>query len=346
MSLAALPPGTTINDRYELEQKLGSYGAVYRAHDRYLDKTVAIKLLEPIGGQARSWAEAQRLEQLRSRFLVDVINADVVMSSDIRFIVTPILPAGDLEAVCAGTGLWVADAVRYTQQIAAGVDRIHDAGMVHRDIKPANVLLDGGEILVSDLEFCELLDAHGRAGRNGSWCTLAPEVAAGNGYCGIASDVYSIGATAVYLLSGDYPVDHRLDKAEQKARIEAGRIRDVRDLAPHVSQRVGTVVRKALSLDPAKRHSTALAFANALVHAARNSRNWRRVGHGGHTHCLEGAASPGKAAVGICSFVDGSKIQIQPRYHPSGRRIAGLDDEVVTMPRLPKALRRLANRLS
>src|SRR5215211_2972468 len=113
MSLAALPPGTTINDRYELEQKLGSHGAVYQAHDRYLDKTVAVKLLEPIDGQAQSWAEAQRLEQLRSRFLVDVINADVITASDIRFIVSPILRAGDLEAVGAQAGLWVADAVRY-----------------------------------------------------------------------------------------------------------------------------------------------------------------------------------------------------------------------------------------
>lgn len=119
MSLEQLPPGTVINDRYEFEAKLGATGAVYQAHDRYLDKKVAIKLLEPVNGQAQSWDEARRLEQLRSRFLIDVVNADVVTSSDIRFIVTPVMHAGDLETAARVSGLSVSAAIRYTQQIAS-----------------------------------------------------------------------------------------------------------------------------------------------------------------------------------------------------------------------------------
>lgn len=223
------PPGTTINDRYELRQKLGSDGHVYEAFDRTLQRLVALKLLHPEKpGQAQAWDEAQRLEHLRSRFLIDVLNADVIVQSDIRYIATPLVTGGDLEAAARPHGLCVRDAVRYAQQLASGIDRIHAAGMVHRDIKPANVLRTGDNIFVSDLQFCEILAADGRADRNGSWCTLAPETAADQGYCSVKSDVYSLGATAFYLLSGEYPVDHRLTRQEQKHRIERGDIREIR----------------------------------------------------------------------------------------------------------------------
>lgn len=339
------PSGTTINDRYVFGDKLGADGSVYEAYDRHLDAQVALKVLHPIGGAAQSWDEAKRLEHLRSRFLVDVINAEVITSSDLRFIVTPLLVGGDLESAAANVGLSLRDAVRFAQQIATGVGRIHAAGMVHRDIKPANVLLQGEEILVSDLEMCEILDATGHASRNGSWCTLAPEVALDDGLCSVRSDVYSLGATAFYLLSGEYPVDRRLPRPEQKQLIERGEIRDIRRLAPHVPQSVGTVIRRALAFDPNRRFATAEDVGNALAHAVKGRRNWRRVQHPGHVHCLSGDPFGGRAAVAVCTVVNGRRIDVLTR-HPAvsgegaARRVAGVADSSVTLSRLSSYLQR------
>lgn len=341
------PPGTTINDRYELQAKLGSDGFVYEAHDRHLNKQVALKVLHPEqAGVTQPWGEAQRLEHLRSVFLVDVINADVIISSDIRFIVTPLVEGGDLEVGARPVGLSVHEAVRCAQQVAAGVGRIHAAGMVHRDIKPANVLLTGDSVLVSDLEFCELLDDSGRAGRNGSFCTIAPETADDNGYCTVLSDVYSIGATAFFLMSGRYPVDHRLPKKDQQLLIMRGEIRRLRVIAPHVSQALGTVIRKALNLDPSKRYASAEALGNALAHAARETRNWRRVEHPGHVHCIQGEPFHGRAAVDVCAIPDSSTVQVVSRNQPTNRRIRGVADVNVSQNQLPKYLQKLVKSLA
>jgi len=339
-------PGTVINDRYELRRKLGSDGNVYEAHDRHFDKTVAVKLLDPVGGEAsRTWDEARRLENLRSRCLLSVLNADIDGPSDIRFIVTPMVSGGDLESLAKAVGLGLHHAVRVMRHVAAGIDRIHAAGMLHRDIKPGNVLIDGDDVLVSDLGYCAIMDPDGTASRTGTWQTVAPEVASG-GRCTVSSDVYSLGATAFFSLSGEYPVSTRLELNEQVELIKVGQIRGLRELAPHVPQSVATVVRKALSLDAAERHGSAEEFANALAGAMDARRDWVRIPHAGHVFCVQGQAFKSKAVVLVCGEVAGARVRIVTRHASSGRRVKGCSDSVVHQDRVPREIRRIVSALS
>lgn len=340
------PSGTVVNDRYELLRKLGRDGQVYEAHDRNMEKRVALKILEPVSGVAQTWGEAQRLEHLRNRYIVPVINADVIGSSDLRFIVTDLLEGGDLESAAAGTGFGLRQGVAYMRQIAAGIDRIHAADMVHRDVKPANVLLRGDDVVVSDLEFCHILNADGRTSPMGSFCTVAPEVLGEQGYCSVSSDVYSLGSTAFYLLSGEYPVDHRISKSEQQQLILKGELRDLRTLAPHVPGPTATVINRALSSAPGRRQGSAEDFGNALVHSIRNSRDWRRVTHEGHKYCLKGARLRNRAPVDLCCASSGLEIIISARHSQNGRRVQGVAETRTTAGKLSRELQRLIATLS
>ena len=347
MTSTLYPAGTRINDRYQLLEHIGggSNGDVYRAYDDVFENEVALKLLKPKGGAPATWDEARILEQLRSDFLLPVINADVVGSSDLRYITTQLMTGGDLEQAGAPFGVPVADGVRWGQQLAHALDRVHAGGMLHRDVKPANGFLRDGDAMLGDLGLAVLIPADGRAPRDGTWVTLAPEAAPNAGYCGLASDVYSLAATVFYLLTGEYPVDHRLSAREQQARIAAGRRRRLRDLAPHVSRSLGSVVEKGLSTDPLDRHPSALAFGNALAGATLHHRPWTRVVHPGHVLCLRGdAAGPAKPVNVCCTTAGGAGITVVARLD-SGRRAAGVADAVVSRANLAKHLRALTERL-
>lgn len=347
MTIDVLPPGTTVNDRYVLGPKLGSDGQVYQAFDQHVDRTVAMKILNPIDGKPQSWDEAKRLEQLRSAFIVPVLNADVIRDIDIRFITTEVLPDGDLEAESRPHGLSLALAVRFGNQIAAGVDTIHSAGMIHRDVKPANALRRGDIVLVSDVAMCIVLNEEGRAPRDGSWCTLAPEAAVDSGHCSVRTDVYSLAATVFFLLSAEYPVDHRLPRQQQQGLIAAGKLRDISLVAPHVPRSIATVVRRGLSLDPNRRYPSAIAFGNALTTALGRRLDWVRKAHDGHLYCAESSAQGTGKAMTVCSrkTSEGS-ISIRAYHSKSGRAVSGVAERLASPSQHSNAMRRFFAELS
>lgn len=346
-----LPAGHMINDRYELQSFLGrgAAGDVYQALDKHMDTVVALKLLNPVGGRPAAWDEAQVLEQLRGDYLLPVYNADVVEGSDIRFITTRVMDGGDLEAVAADLGVEVAVAVRWAAQIAHAAERIHSARMLHRDIKPGNAFLDADRNAhLADLGKAIALDPTGQAPPDGTFVTVAPEAVGGRRqHCRIESDVYSLGATAFYLLSGEYPISPTgVPPVNYVAKILAGDRRRLRDLAPHVSQGLAGVIEKALSLDPVDRQSSALEFANQISTATRSDRPWRKVPcHGGHLRCLEAPPAIGQAGIRLCVFGTGKNVSaIEARYF-SGRAVKGTPLVGVKDRDIPKELRRLCSSL-
>lgn len=298
--------GTIIGARYEILGYLGSgtYGEVYRARDHHLDTVIALKLLKIAGGNV--WAEAQSLMNLRSHYILPVLNADIY--AGVPFLVTELAMNGSADQRMPPAGVAPMTAVRWVRHACRGAARAHGARLLHRDIKPHNLFLTGeGEAQLGDFGIAAFMDANGEASPIGTPITRAPEVTAG-GNTSIRSDVYSLGASLYALLSGNYPT------TTANAPL--------RDVAPHVSQALAQRVQKAIAIDPTERYETATALDRALGTLPVASRDWRRTDeHNGHACCYRGTGG-GKADVTVCLVPTGTRHEVVAQHQPSGRRIS------------------------
>ncbi|MGW0944082.1 serine/threonine protein kinase [Streptomyces sp. NPDC002623] len=339
--------GDRINDRYRVLAMLGvgTFGEVYRVADDHLGTEVALKLLKPQQNQPANWDEAQTLKQLSSEFLMPVLNADIVIGSDIRYITTPIMGGGDLENFADEFGVAPRMAIRWGQQLGFGLDRMHKAGLLHRDVKPGNAFLDEkGDVLLGDMGMAISVNAAGCAPANGTMATVAPEVLSmAQDACSVASDVYSLAATVFFILSGQYPTGPKeIGLAERRGLILASQFNSIRDVAPHVSLSLAKVIDRGLSISPGGRQGTARDFANELARCTHHRRSWRRTNpHPGHLMCFEAQATPTAQPLNVCVLQQSSShVSIESRIS-TGRRVKKHERNRVSRAELAAALRKI-----
>ena len=158
--------GDVIAGRYDLQEVVGTGGmsTVYRAHDRLLERTVALKVLHPQFGNETEHAqrfrhEARAVAQLSHPSIVTVI--DRGESDGRQFIVFEYVDGENLKQLSGRRGpLPVRQALDLTLQTAAGLAFAHAHGIVHRDVKPQNVLVDAdGRAQVTDFGIARSLDS-------------------------------------------------------------------------------------------------------------------------------------------------------------------------------------------
>ncbi len=141
----SLAPGTQL-DRYVVEAVLGSggMGTVYRAHDLRLQRTVALKLLEPReddaqGVIAAAFREAQAAAAVHHPNVAEIF--DVYELEDRAFIVMEHVAGASLRAFVGDSSVDVATRVRWLTDVASALAAAHDLGVIHRDVKPENVMV-------------------------------------------------------------------------------------------------------------------------------------------------------------------------------------------------------------
>jgi TolB-like protein/Tfp pilus assembly protein PilF/tRNA A-37 threonylcarbamoyl transferase component Bud32 len=240
----------------------GAFGEVYRAHDAWLDRHVALKLLKPdVAGPARLVAEARALARVRHPNVVTVHGAD--MHDGRVGLWMELVHGRTLSAIVASDGPFSAEeAAVIGREVCRAVAAVHAAGLVHRDIKAQNVMREAGGRLV-------LMDFG--AGRTPLYA--APELILDDGDATAASDIYAIGVLLHFLVTGSYPVQGSSMEALREAHA-AGSRRSLRDARPDLADEFVTVVERALSPRPADRFETAGEMARALG-AGERSRGWR-----------------------------------------------------------------------
>jgi serine/threonine protein kinase len=200
----------------------GGMGMVFKARHRKIGRVGALKILPPSFGRdtasvmrfRREFEAAGRLKHLN---LVAAFEADE--DRGVHFLVMDYVQGINLDRVVAEQGpLSVPQALDYLIQAARGLEAAHEKGIVHRDIKPGNLILDhGGTVRVLDLGLARIVDANnpfsrstaGRLTQSGMYMGtidyMAPEQAEDSHRVDHRADIYSLGCTLFFLLTGGEP---------------------------------------------------------------------------------------------------------------------------------------------
>src|SRR5216117_1991722 len=257
-------------DDYELlkEIRRGGQGVVYRARQKSLNRTVALKVIG--GGHWDREAHLRRF-RLEAEAAASLNHPFIVPIHEIRerdgccYFSMNLIEGGQLDEVVRREAISIRRAAELIAKLARTVHYAHEHGILHRDIKPGNILLDAeGEPHLTDFGLARLVETESTATRTmevlGTPSYMAPEQAVGNN-AGVtsATDVYGLGAVLYQLLTGHPPfaggtsfetVRLVLDTEPRQPRLWNRKLD--RDLA--------TMCLKSLDKEPRRRYSSALAL--------------------------------------------------------------------------------------
>jgi serine/threonine-protein kinase len=275
-----IEPHTAFDEhpRYRLLSELGAggMGVVYKAEHRLMERTVALKVIN-----RRFTANKLALDRFRREVkaaaklhhpnIVAAFDAD--QAGELHFLVMEFVPGISLGQLVTKQGpMPVHQACRCIVQAAQGLQHAHEHGMVHRDIKPHNLMVTkAGQVKILDFGLARLGDdLEGDARLTGLDTVvgtpdfLAPEQARNSRGVDVRADVYSLGCTLYFLLTGQPP--HPEGSAIEKMLRHCERDADpVEELRPDVPAALAEVVRKMMARLPEDRYQTAKEAAVALT---------------------------------------------------------------------------------
>jgi hypothetical protein len=255
----------------------GAQGDVWRAYDPMLDLHVALKLRKVESGTlAHDFLdEARRLARVRQANIVSVYGAAV--NEGRAGLWTELIHGTSLAELLAQDGPLPAEEVRgISLDLCHALAAVHRHGLVHGDIKAENVMREvSGRIVLMDFGAVRELDAAQAAVISGTLHYLAPEVLSGAPPAP-ARDIYALGVLLFRLLSGVYPYDVKDVQDLLRLQDDSKRLHLV-DLKPDAPRDLIRAIECAFERNPAKRHTSALAFATALAPSPPQAASKSRV---------------------------------------------------------------------
>lgn len=247
----------------------GGMGLVLKAEHKRMKRIVAVKVLSAAAlnspdAVARFHREVEAAARLEHPHIVAAYDADE--SAGTHFLAMQFIEGRDLASLVQESGpLGVADAIECILQAARGLEYAHAKGVIHRDIKPANLLLDReGTVKILDMGLARLTPAAGAAKNAaltetgeimGTIDYMAPEQALNTKHADQRSDVYSLGLSLWYLLTGRaaYEGETLMEKlmAHQSKPIPS-----LVEACPAVPAELDRIFRRMVAKSPADRYQT------------------------------------------------------------------------------------------
>jgi serine/threonine protein kinase len=257
---------------------VGGMGTVYLGQHKVLGNRVAIKVL-PSSLAKHQWflnrfyKEAQAIAALDHPNIVHA--HDVDSDGRLHFLVMEFVDGANLQEIVGKHGPFsFLRAAHYMHQAAQGLQNLHEVGVVHRDVKPGNIMLDQlGIVKILDLGLARFLRDTRREVFNGQKNQrallgtddyLAPEQIVNSDDVDIRADIYSLGATFYFCLTGSSPFESEERAYHKLIKHLAQRPKSVRELKPEIPAELEEVVVKMMAKNPWQRHQTPQAVLAAL----------------------------------------------------------------------------------
>jgi len=283
-SLRTLQPGVMLSGRYEILQLLGQggMGAVYKAKDHELDRSVALKVIQPeLAGNAgilrRFKQELILARQVTHKNVIRIF--DLGEAEGMKFITMEYVEGHDLKAILDQRHKFAPDeAIAIMEQVCHALDAAHSEGVVHRDLKPQNIMVDKqGKVSVMDFGVARFVEVSGLTQTGALMGTpgyMSPEQAKGE-KLDVRSDLFSLGIIFYELLTGQVPFQAQTTVAALLKRITERAVPpDALDQS--LPQYLSDVVAKCLEVDPQHRYQSAQEIIQDLQ-AARVKRSRKKV---------------------------------------------------------------------
>ena len=288
--------GRTIG-HYEVIEKIGEggMGAVYKARDIHLDRSVALKVLpgESVANPERKRRfalEAKAASALNHPNIVTIYDIDVADGVD--FIAMEYVAGHTLADLIPPDGMDPARAIQLAAQIADALATAHQSGIVHRDLKPSNIMVnEQGRVKVLDFGLAKLIEpvsGEGAATRTAATQTregailgtvsyMAPEQAEGKPVDQRA-DIFSFGAVLYEMLSGVQPF-----RRDSVSGTLAAILRDEPPAldAARIPAALRQVIERALRKSPEARYASGVELVSALAPDSVRCHVWARRTCGG-----------------------------------------------------------------
>lgn len=267
-----LTPGTVLGGRYEILQLLGrgGMGAVYKAHDQELERTVALKLIRPDLARNPEMVRRFKQELILARQVThkNVIRIfDLGQADGIKFITMDYVEGHDLRALLKEKRKFPSsEAARIMLQICRALEAAHSEHVIHRDLKPQNVMLDGkGRVYVMDFGIARSVHVPGMTQTGALIGTpeyMSPEQARGESL-DQRSDIFSLGVIFYEILTGTKPYPSDTPLATLWKRMEEPVTPPIK-FEPGLPLALNDIVVKALQIKPENRFASAREMAHQL----------------------------------------------------------------------------------
>ena len=259
---------------YELLEEIGrgGQGVVFRARQKSLNRTVALKVI-----RLGQWASKVHLKRFRleAEAAARLEHPGIVPIHDVGerdgscYFSMKFVKGGQLDAVAKREPMPIRRAVELIAKVARTIHYAHEHGILHRDIKPGNILLDAkGEPHLTDFGLARLVESESSVTQTldvlGTPSYMAPEQAIGNNAAiSSVTDVYGLGAVLYQLLTGHPPFAGGATYETIKLLLDT-EPRPPRVLNPKIDRDLSTICLKCLEKDPKRRYASALGLAEDL----------------------------------------------------------------------------------